>query len=544
MVGLALLLGSHTGIYLAGLRNVSAPAPRVRQLTFRRGPIHGARLAPDGHTIVFSAAWDGGTDRVLTARVGSPEWRSLDLPDGRVAAVSQDGEIAVMLRVRGRRGTLARVPLAGGAPRDVHEEVTGADWGPDGTLAITRSPKGVELIEYPPGKQLYEAAGTIASIRVSPLGDRVAFIEWSAGGADGSLRLLDKAGVTKVLVESPGLAGACWSASGSELWFAIESEGATTLEAVSVGGRRRTLFRALGRMTLLDVSRAGAALVSEETVQSQLLAWLPGDTHPRDLTWLDGSAAADISADGSALLFTEEGAGGGKGGAVYLRKTDGSPAVRLGEGLARALSPDGRWALVVSPASRLVLLPTGSGEPRSIPAGKITGFGWAGWFPDGRRIWFVGTEGREWPLWVQDIEGGPPKPLTSDGSFVAYPSQPVSPDGRLLFAASPTYRATRLYPTGGGDSRPLPGLEGSETPVAWSAEGRAILAARLDGLPGQVHRIDVASGQRSLVRDLQLPDPIGCVPPYRLVMAANGQACALSWRRKLSALYLIEGLGE
>ncbi|HEX6906463.1 MAG TPA: hypothetical protein VF154_07655 [Terriglobales bacterium] len=57
----------------------------------------------------------------------------------------------------------------------------------------------------------------------------------------------------------------------------------------------------------------------------------------------------------------------------YVRKTDGSPAVLLGEGAAVALSPDGKWVVAQSPGSpaQLRLLPTGVGEARVLTQDTI-----------------------------------------------------------------------------------------------------------------------------------------------------------------------------
>ena len=78
---------------------------------------------------------------------------------------------------RDRFGTLARVALAGGAPREVLEDVQGADWSPDGReLAVIRRVGQRRRLEYPIGKVLYEA-DMIFAPRISPKGDLVAFLE-------------------------------------------------------------------------------------------------------------------------------------------------------------------------------------------------------------------------------------------------------------------------------------------------------------------------------------------------------------------------------
>ena len=72
-------------------------------------------------------------------------------------------------------GTLARVPLEGGAPRELLENVSLADWSPDGRdLAVVHKVGGKDRLEFPIGKVLYETGEEIASVRFSPRGDRLA----------------------------------------------------------------------------------------------------------------------------------------------------------------------------------------------------------------------------------------------------------------------------------------------------------------------------------------------------------------------------------
>ena len=134
----------------------------------------------------------------------------------------------------------------------------------------------------------------------------------------------------------------------------------------------------------------------------------PGASAERDLTWLGHSALADLSSDGSRVLFTELLPGSAATG-VYILATDRChPAVRLSEGGALALSPDGKWALclLTSPV-RLVVVPTGAGERKTLPGPELTRVGAATWFPDSRRVLFIAaTPGEGERAYVQDIEGG------------------------------------------------------------------------------------------------------------------------------------------
>jgi hypothetical protein len=99
----------------------------------------------------------------------------------------------------------------------------------------------------------------------------------------------------------------------------------------------------------------------------------PGETKERDPSWLDWSAPKDLSADGKTLLFTESGEAGGENCSAYLWDTNGSPAVRLGDGFGFALSPDKKFVLggFPKPPVQFTLLPTGAGESRVLTLDKI-----------------------------------------------------------------------------------------------------------------------------------------------------------------------------
>ena len=117
------------------------------------------------------------------------------------------------------------------------------------------------------------------------------------------------------------------------------------------------------------------------------------------MTWSDWAISPYLSADGKQMLFTEAGFGTGGKTAVYLRGTNGSPAVRLGDHLVgHSLSPDGEWAAGQTDdqaRSRIVLLPVKAGKPVSIETGTLNIAVWRpniAWLPDSRRILYSATE--------------------------------------------------------------------------------------------------------------------------------------------------------
>jgi Tol biopolymer transport system component/predicted Ser/Thr protein kinase len=544
----ALLAGFSLGQRLA--RTLPAAPPSYHQLTFRRGMVRVARLAPDGQTIVYSAAWEGNATEVFSTRAGSAAARSLGLTGADILAISSSGEMAVLLGSRQVRswiytGTLARVALAGGAPREILNEVQWADWAPDGErLAVVRDVGGRNRLEFPIGKALYETVGWISHPRISPKGDQIAFLDHPLPNDDGgSVAVVDQAGNKRTLFsDCTSAQGLAWSPNGDDVWFTCAKLGAArTLYAVTLSGRERLVERVPGVLTLHDIGRDGRVLLARDNWRREVAGLSPGENRERDLTWLDWSVPNDLSFDGKTLLFDEEAQGGGPGYSVYLRKTDGSPAVRLGEGRALALSPDQK-SVTSSPLSspaQLVLLPTKAGEPKPLTHDAINHIQ-ARWFPDGKRILFTGSEpGHGARLYVQDLAGGKPQAITPDGMVALAFS--LSPDGKVVAAIGPDQHGY-LYPVAGGEPRQILGLEAGYQPVAWSADGRSLYIYRYGQMPAQVYRLELATGQGKLWKQLMPSDPAGVNIISPILVTPDGKSYVYGLRRILSDLYLVEGL--
>lgn len=307
-------------------------------------------------------------------------------------------------------------------------------------------------------------------------------------------------------------------------------------------GEKRLLLNLAGTVRLLDVAPGGRALLALSSVWHGFSGLAPGEARERDLSLFDVVVAKDLSADGRTVLFDEQGS---SSPGVYVRGTDGSPAVRLGDGVARALSPDGKWALTFDLSTNThVLLSTGPGSPRPLPKVSLENAAFLGWFPDGRRLLVSGQEpGRLPRLYEQDLAGGKTRPLTPYGVVLppySYAS-PISPDGHQVVGWD-LERRPWIYPVEGGAPRPLPGFSPGDGLVRWSADGRAVFLWRRFDTPIRVFRLDLATGERRLLREISFADPVGVYATISLLLTPDGRSYVYNYGRMLSTLYLVEGL--
>ncbi len=549
-VAVAAAIALGVGMLLGG-RAVQLKQPSYHQLTFRKGEVRSARFAPDGQTIVYSAAWEGEPVETYSTRRESPESRSFGLRDAALLSISSTGEMALSLGnhpVRGHiaSGTLAAATLSGGAPRELFEDVQWADWSPKGvSVAIVRDAEGKNRLEFPPGKLLYETGGWISHIRISPKGDRIAFLDHPTPGDDaGSVAVVDLAGKKATLsTGATSEEGLAWAPKGDEVWFTVKKGGggARGLYAVDMSGHERHIAQTPGALTIQDIASDGRVLLLLQDWRRELLGFAQGDTRERDLSWFDYSFPADLSTDGKMLLFDEEGDGGGPTYSVYIRKVDGSPAVRLGEGSAASLSPDGKWALCLTSTtpSQMVLLPTGVGEARPITHDQINYIG-ARWMPDGKRFVFAGTEPEHGVrLYIRDSSGGVQRALTPEGvSATAYE---ISPDGKWVAGGGPDGKVN-LYPTEGGEALPVPGSLPGDRVAHWSSDGRLLYLYSYGGVPAKVYQIEVATGRRVLWKELRPADSAGITTVGPILVSADGKTYVYGYNRQLSQLFLVDGL--
>ncbi len=543
VLALVALAAVAASAFVVGRRSAAAAPTWFDKITFRQGDIRGARFAPDGRTILYTASWSGGPEQVFLAQPGNPESRALDLPSSRVLAVSKSGEMLVLLNPRFAggfiyTGTLGRAPASGGAPRELLENVEDGDWGPDGeSIAVVRTVAGRGRVEFPIGTVLYETPGWISSVRVSPRGDAVAFLHHPFRGNDaGDVMMVDRN--KRAVTLSPSylsVQGLAWA--GDDILYTGAPTGATRrLYTVSRSGNVRLAAAGTGSLFVYDAAPDGQVLIARTSDRIGLVVRTPADAEDRGMSWLDWTLVRDMSADGKVVTFDETGEGGGLRGSVYMRRTDGSPAVRLGDGGWPMLSDDGKWvACFRGDPARIVILPTGAGESRTLATPGITPLS-ASWFPDGRRLLVTGNEpGHGLRVYVVPLDGGSPKAITPDGTNIY--AHPLSPDVRYVLAQGPD-AVYALFPVDGGPPVAVKGLGPNDVPVRMPTADSAYVFDRVT-VPMPVSLVDLKTGKRTPVMTIGTRRPAETGRPFALRIAADPRTYAYSYFQTSSELFLM-----
>jgi DNA-binding winged helix-turn-helix (wHTH) protein/Tol biopolymer transport system component len=535
-------------------RDAKSPEADFQRLSFGRGTILSARFAPDGKSVIYAAAWDGKPVQLFWTSANSPESRPFGV-EADILAISRSGEMAVLQNqhygIIASQGTLALMSLTGSAPRKLIDNVQDADWSPDGSkLAVTHYVGGRCDLEFPIGKVLYETTGGawLSRPRVSPGGDQIAFLEHPIGGDDsGFLAVIDTLGRKKTVSRAfGGIQGMAWDPGGEAIWLSGYEPARRAVRAlfkVTLAGQQYLIRRESGNLSLLDVSRNRQLLLTRDSIRGEVFGRIHPESKERELSWFDNSYAVDLSPDGGAIVLSVQGESSTIGYDVYLRKTDGSPAVRLGAGVPRQLSLDGKWVLTTDPigarptsTSQLFLVPTGTGQSRSLTNDSISHY-FATLMPDGKRFLFEGYEaGHARRNWIQSLSGGKPVPITPEGTV----GKQVSPDGKWVVALD-SERRSWLYPTTGGPPKALSGIEPAEDPIRWSGDGKSLFVVD-NIIPASVHRVEVLTGRRHLVYTLVPSDAAGLWNIWPILITPDGESYVYSDYRILSDLYLAEEL--
>ena len=546
-LALAVIVGA--GAFLAGSRHQRAAAPAAvsfRQLSYMQQTVFNARFSPDGQSVLFSGAPEGTVPQLYQIQAQYPEPRVLGLQDVHLLSVSSRGEMAVLTGAKflgAHRlflGTLATLPIGSEAPRAVLEDVRDADWSPDGTkLAIIRTVGGVDRLEFPIGTVLYQAPGYLSDLRVSPRGDRIAFLRHPIRWDDrGEVVAVDLAGHLTVLAKDfETIEGLAWDSGGERVLFAAAASGSSNYSvfAATLDGRLSVAAPSPSGLTFYDSRPDGRWLLAREDAHNEILVLAPGAKNERDLSWLDYGDNPALSSDGRTLLFTEQADSAGPFYAVCLRRTDGSPVVRLGDGGSRGLSPDGTWALALvhTTPPKLMIYPTGAGVQRQLAQGLFASILSAGWYPDGSKTLVCGSRAAEPSrCFSVDIAGGEPKPVTPEGTTDGW----VSPDGTTVLARDASAKFV-VYPLNGSAPSPAPGIGISERVLHWSADGRSVLVGDLSSVPARVDKLMLGTGARSRFVELAPVNRAAASYIYAAAFSADERAYAYSLVRNRSYLY-------
>ena len=529
-----------------------APQAEYKQITFRTGSIGNARFTPDG-SIVYSASWEGGEDQLYMSRTDDPGSRELGIKDAELLSISKGGELAIRLNTeyRGgyaRSGTLARVPLSGGTPREVLDNVGDADFSADGnSLAIIRYvPENNHWrLEYPIGKVLLDSINWMSHPKISPDGKWIAFADHENPGGDdeGSLAVVGADGKGQERKLSSGwtsLQGILWSPAGDEIWFTCTNTGqASNPRAVTLSGKLRTITNVPGGVWLEDL-RNGKVLTVTNHQRLGIRGMAPGGKEEHELGWFGWSELRDISRDGRKILFEEEGDGGGPNYTVFLRDTDGSPPARIGEGLAMAISPDGKWVITrAAKGGPLNLVPTGTGESKQLTHDAVT-YDAARFLPDGKRLLAWGIEaghgGRDYLI---DVNNGDSKPVTPEGMAGVQ----VSPDGRSVAVRGPDGKRG-IWPLEGGGFHPIPGLESNYSIIGWTPDGESVYVApiRRGAKSSKVSRVNIQTGKMEPWKTYGEETGAGVSSVAAPHLSSDGNAYAYLYVRTLSEAYVVTGL--
>ncbi|HTT19170.1 MAG TPA: protein kinase [Candidatus Sulfotelmatobacter sp.] len=549
---LAAILALATAVLAVNqLLHLPAATPSYQRLTFEAGTIYSARFTPDGQSIVYGAAWNNKAVQLFTTVGNSLLSQPLGFTNAVLLGISRTNDLALLTggwhtgQLETINGMLASAPLAGGGAKELLSDVRWADWDAQGGLAIVHHVDGQSRLEYPIGNVLYQSAGWISNIRISPAGDVIAFMDHPALWDNlGVVSMVDLKGRARTLCGGwENESGLAWRPDGKEIWFTSAAKGSNlNLMAVNLSGKVRTLMNAPIGIVLQDISSDGRTLISLTSSRLAMGFTRLGDKKDIDLSWHDWNSAHDISRDGKSVLFEDASEAAGPNYAVVVRPVDGGLPIRLGEGSSGNLSGDGKWAasIPVSEAAQITLFPVGPGQPRTV---HVTGVqhihvGWTRFLPGDQELTVTGDDrGHGARCFVVNLSNGQARAVTPEG----LPCGPISPDGRLLISKNHAGEIV-AFPLEGGAPKTLLVQKAAFTAVQWSEDGSSLYGYHTGEFPTKVYALNLARGEETLLQELKPGSPAGVVMVAPLVVSRDGKNFAYSYNQTLSELYLVSGL--
>jgi len=512
------------GGWWLGRKMSSNPVPVFKQVTFQSGSIPAARFTRDGDTVVYAGQFDMESMQIYSMRPGNLQPVRVDVPSAMLLAVSRSDQMLAsmdpQIATTYMTGTLAEVPVTGGAPRLLKDNVLSADYAPDGkAIAATRYLEGKCRLEFPLGKMLYETSGYLDYVRVSPDGKTVAFAEHDIVGDDrGWVTVADNSGkVRRLTKQYDSLQGLAWRPDGSEIWFTSSAAGTgVTLSSVGLSGKVRDILAVPGTVWLEDIAANGQLLLTSVSELGRITAFdgATGEVTPNLLELNETSMVSDVSRDGKAMVYEEDDEPTEGQYHVLYRKTDGSPPLMLGVGTGPQLSPDGKTvaALLFGTPMKIVFYPLGTGESRTLGMSQVVTATNILWFPDGRRLAVMGAEeGKAQRTYVVNVENGVAEAVGPEGFQVAA----ISPDGKRLVGAIPAAGDSSASDPRSGvtgspaivdlttnEVNPVTGMVAGERIVAWSPDGAGLLLESFDKKKATITRVDLATAKKTLVKQV------------------------------------------
>ncbi len=543
---IAALLGMAVVAAIAFYLRPAAITPAVfSRVSFHRGQVIRARLAPDGKSVFYSAKLNGTPADTYVVREDYPESVPVGLHGGALLSISRQGQMALLVRPVHyahfqSSGTLATAPTGGGSPREILENVYDADWSPDGTeLAVIDRDQGKWRVQYPIGKTILELDNWLTDLRVSPDGQSVAMLRHPPNPDDrGDVIVVNRLGQVRTLSTGwESEEGVAWSASGKEVWFsAAISGGEFCVYGANLSGQQRIVHCGTAATRIQDVAASGRALLSTEDHRVTMVVVQHGSSDERDLSWLDAPSLPFLSDDGSEMLFTDQSGIAGTDYSVYERKTDGSPAIRIGGGgFGSAISPDGKFALIVlpgDPQGRIQIVPVGPGQPRVL---NLAGFTpqWARWFHDGEHILLSASEaGKSVSLYVTDVSGATPKMVSS--GFTVWAG--ASPDGKSIYTMQNGEWVVKSISD--GSTKPIPGVHNPEYPISFAADTKYLYTQSPNETGATIYKVDAETGAREVWQVIKPKEQIGLVPfslPTGITL--DGKWIAFTYGTDLGQIY-------
>jgi hypothetical protein len=203
-----------------------------------------------------------------------------------------------------------------------------------------------------------------------------------------------------------------------------------------------------------------------------------------------------MSRDGRLVGLTDASEFASADYATIVRKTDGSPAVKMGDGWISDFTADGRWVVTVVPSTppQLRLYPVGPGETRELDSGSFEALSDARvWGADADSVLACGTMSGHLPrCYLRTSAVGAWRPVTADGADHGQ----MSSDGHLLLSTW-TDGSRHLVDLRTDIAQSLSGLHGDDEVIRWSPDGKSLWVWKPDTLPVSVDRVDIATGRRS-----------------------------------------------